>query len=105
MAEIVYYQCENGKIPYLEWYKTLDKSLKIIVDKRISKIERDLWGDYKRLSEELFEFKFVNGLRIYFTKKDNKIILLLNGGNKSKQNKDIELAQKYIDEFNKRTLK
>ena len=67
MKEIIYYQCENGKIPYLEWYKALDKSLRITVDKRISKIERDLYG-----------------------------------GNKSRQNKDIELAKSYVDEFNKR---
>lgn len=102
MKEIIYYQCENGKIPYFEWYKSLDKSLRIIVDKRISKIERGLYGDYKRLSEELYEFRFSNGLRIYYTEKDDVIVLLLNGGSKSKQSKDIETAQNYIVEFNKR---
>ena len=102
MKEIIYYQCENGKIPYPEWYKALDKSLRITVDKRISKIERDLYGDYKKLAENLFEFRFSNGLRIYFTERNNTIVLLLNGGNKSRQNKDIELAKSYVDEFNKR---
>jgi len=102
MKEIVYYQCLNNKIPYLEWYKTLDKSLRLVVDKRISKIKRGLYGDHKRLTEELYEFKFTNGLRIYYTEKNNIIILLLTGGNKSKQNKDIESAQEYINELNKR---
>lgn len=104
MKEIIYYQLDNGKIPYLEWYKTLDKSLKIVVDKRMSKIERGLFGDYKRLSEELYEFRFSNGLRIYYTERNNTVVLLLNGGNKTKQSKDIETAQSYINEFNKRIL-
>lgn len=102
MKEIIYYQTVDNKIPYIDWYKSLDKSLKLIVDKRISKIERGLFGNIKRLSEDLYEIKFDNGLRIYYTEKGNTIILLLTGGNKSKQSKDIELAQKYIDEYNER---
>lgn len=102
MKEIIYYQTTDNKIPYLDWYKTLDKSLKLVVDKRISKIERGLFGKIKRLSEDLYEIKFDNGLRIYYTEKGETIILLLTGGNKSKQSKDIELAQKYIDEYNER---
>lgn len=102
MKEIIYYQTIDNKIPYLDWYKSLDKSLKLVVDKRISKIERGLLGNIKRLSEDLYEVKFDNGLRIYYTEKGDTIILLLTGGNKSKQSKDIELAQKYISEYNER---
>ncbi len=102
MKEIIYYQTIDNKIPYLDWYKSLDKSLKLVVDKRISKIERGLLGNIKRLSEDLYEIKFDNGLRIYYTEKGDTIILLLTGGNKLKQSKDIELAQKYINEYNER---
>lgn len=66
MKEIVYYQTIDNKIPYLEWYNSLDKSLRLIIDKRISKIERGLFGKTKRLSEDLYEIKFDNGLRIYY---------------------------------------
>lgn len=58
MKEIIYFQCSNNKIPYIEWYKSLDKSLRLIVDKRISKIERGILGDYKRLSENLYDLSF-----------------------------------------------
>ena len=44
MKEIIYYQTLDNKIPYLEWYKSLDKSLRLIVDKRLSKVERGLFG-------------------------------------------------------------
>lgn len=102
MKEIIYYQTVDNKIPYLEWYNSLDKSLKLVVDKQLSKVERGLFGNNKRLSEELYELKFENGLRIYYTEIDNIIVLLFTGGNKSKQSKDIERATKYLNEYNER---
>ena len=51
MKEIIYYQTAENKVPYLEWYNSLDKSLRLIVDKRLSKVERGLYGNNKRLSE------------------------------------------------------
>lgn len=86
----------------MEWYNSLDKSLKLIVDKRLSKVERGLYGKIRRLSEELYELKFDNGLRIYYTEIDNTIVLLFTGGNKSKQSKDIETATKYLNDYNER---
>ena len=102
MKEIVYYQTNDNKVPYLEWYNSLDKSLRLIVDKRLSKVERDLYGKIRRLSEELYELKFDNGLRIYYTEIDNIIVLLFTGGDKSKQSKDIETATKYLNDYNER---
>ena len=102
MKEIIYYQTVDNKVPYLEWYNSLDKSLRLIVDKRLSKVERGLYGNNKRLSEELYELKFDNGLRIYYTEIGNTIVLLFTGGNKSKQSKDIETATKYLNEYNSR---
>ena len=89
-------------MPYLEWYNSLDKSLRLVVDKRLSKVERGLYGKIRRLSEELYELKFDNGLRIYYTEIDNTIVLLFTGGNKSMQSKDIETATKYLNDFNER---
>ena len=102
MKEIIYYQTAENKVPYLEWYNSLDKGLRLIVDKRLSKVERGLYGNNKRLSEELYELKFDNGLRIYYTEIENTIVLLFTGGNKSKQSKDIEIATKYLNEYNSR---
>ena len=102
MKEIIYYQTKDNKRPYLEWYNSLDKSLRLIVDKRLSKVERGLYGTNRRLSEELYELKFDNGLRIYYTEIDNTIVLLFTGGNKSKQSKDIETATKYLNDYNER---
>ena len=102
MKEIVYYQTIDNRIPYLDWYKSLDKSLRLVVDKRLSKVERGLFGSNRRLSEQLYELKFDNGLRIYYTEIENKIVILFTGGNKSKQSKDIEIAKEYLNDYNSR---
>lgn len=102
MKEIVYYQTIDNKIPYLDWYKSLDKSLRLIVDKRLSKVERGLFGNNRRLSEQLYELKFDNGLRIYYTEIENKIVILFTGGSKSRQSKDIETAKEYLNDYNSR---
>ncbi len=102
MKEIVYYQTIDNEIPYLDWYKTLDKSLRLVVDKRLSKVERGLYGSNRRLFEQLYELKFDNGLRIYYTEIENKIVILFTGGNKSKQSKDIETAKEYLNDYKSR---
>ena len=62
-------------------------------------IEYSAYGDYKRLESKLFElrFFFAKGYSIYFTEQNNKIILLLNAGDKSSQSKDIKQAKELLD--------
>jgi putative addiction module killer protein len=52
-------------------------------------------GDYKSVGEGVFElrFHFGRGYRIYFGMIDNVIVLLLCGGDKNNQAKDIKKAQ------------
>jgi putative addiction module killer protein len=56
-----------------------------------------LYGDFKTLAPGLKELKFSNGLRIYFTEMDEKIVLLLIAGNKSRQSDDIKKALIYLN--------
>lgn len=53
------------------------------------------------MDEGVYElkFKFGSGYRIYFGKDGNKIIVLLNGGDKKTQNKDIKIAIEYWGEY------
>jgi putative addiction module killer protein len=85
-----------------QWLNNLkDRVTRNKVLARLARIESGNLGDFKLLGNGLFElrFFFANGLRIYFAIKDSKVILLLNGGNKSNQSKDIEKARKILDEL------
>ncbi len=100
MKEVIYYKTCNGKCPYLEWYNSLDKSVRLIVDRRIARIKLGNFGKYKKF-DNLTEIKFTEGAgyRIYTYEYDDVIVVFLSAGDKSTQSKDIELAKRYLKEF------
>ena len=64
---------------------------------RIQKLETDEhFGDCKSVGDGISEMRinYAKGYRIYFKEKDNKIVILLIGGDKSGQQMDIEKAKK-----------
>lgn len=64
---------------------------------RIQKLETDeYFGDFKPVGDGISEMRinYAKGYRVYFKGKDNKIVILLIGGDKSTQQKDIEKAKK-----------
>lgn len=97
--EIRYFELENGKQPFIEWLNTLDKINKKRVIMRLSRIQEGNLGDYKKIDNELCEFrlKYGSGYRIYYLIENNTIIILLSGGDKSTQTKDIKKAKEFIE--------
>lgn len=65
---------------------------------RLDRLKDGNFGDCKQLDEYLYElrFNFGSGYRVYYTVKDNTIILLINGGDKKSQIKDIKTAKEII---------
>lgn len=47
------------------------------------------------------KINYAKGYRVYFKEKDNKIVILLIGGDKSTQQKDIEKAKKNLEQNKK----
>lgn len=99
MKEIKVYKTLSGKEPYLNWYLSLDNSQKITIFKRLVRVKNCNYGDYKDLGKGLKELRFKTSLRIYFTETENVIVLLLNGGDKKQQSKDINKAKEYLNEY------
>lgn len=94
-------QLTNDKAPFIEWINSLDKSTKARVQSRLTRLLENNFGDHKKIDHEISELrlKFGSGYRIYYTEVDNIIILLINGGNKSTQSKDIEKAKSILQEW------
>lgn len=79
-----------------KWFlKLKDRSIKNRVLARLSRIENGSFGDHKMVANRLYELRctFGGGIRIYYAIHDNDVILLLCGGNKSSQSKDILKAK------------
>ena len=68
---------------------------------RFERIQNGNFGDFKPISHNLFELRFFfgSGVRIYYTVRQNKIVLLLVGGDKSSQRKDIEKATQLLNDL------
>jgi putative addiction module killer protein len=88
-----------------KWLKKLkDFKAKAKILSRIQKLETDEhFGDCKSVGEGIREMRinFAKGYRVYFKEKDGKIIVLLVGGDKSSQQKDIEKAKVIWKKLNK----
>ena len=80
-----------------EWFRKLnDLTAKAKILFRIQKLERDeYFGDCKPVGDGIKELKinYAKGYRVYFKEQNGKIIILLIGGDKSTQQKDIEKAK------------
>jgi len=86
---------------WLRKLKDLRAKVKILI--RIQKLEEDEhFGDCEPVGEGIKELKinYAKGYRIYFKEKDNKIIILLVGGDKSTQQSDIEKAKEIWKSLN-----
>lgn len=99
------YNTAKGKIPFYNWLDGLkDKTVRARINRRLDRVSLGNYGDFKPVGEGVFEMRlqFGAGYRIYFAEINNQIILLLSGGDKGTQTKDIKLAQEYWHEFKNR---
>jgi putative addiction module killer protein len=92
-------------IEFDKWLRKLkDLKAKSKILFRIQKLENDEhFGDCKPVGDGIREMRvnFAKGYRVYFKEKDKKIIVLLIGGDKSSQQKDIEKAKEIWKKLNK----
>jgi putative addiction module killer protein len=98
-------ETDEGDVPFEEWYYSLkDKITKIRIRRRLDRLELGHLGDAESIGDGIYELRlhFGAGYRIYFTKVKKVIIVLLGGGDKSTQQKDInkvkQLWREYKDE-------
>ena len=99
---IVYFEKDSGHVPFIEWLDSLsDKKGEGIILNRLERIKLGLFGDSKYLKDGVYEIriKYGSGYRVYYTKHNNTIVIILCGGNKSGQTKDINTAIKYAKQL------
>ncbi len=102
--EIRVYQTEDGKTPFNDWlFSIKQEKAKIAVLNRLGRLRQGNLGYWKRI-ESIFELKIDigPGYRVYFGEHNKTIVVLLVGGTKKKQNKDIQLAKDYWIDFKRR---
>lgn len=96
------YVTKNGEAPYSNWLNSLkDLKGKAIIISHVDRMELDCFGDSKALGDGIVELRihYGPGYRVYYAREGRNVYLLLCGGDKSRQNKDIKLAKQYWQQY------
>ena len=86
---------ENGKSAFSKWFDDLDSRAAAKVTMAIHRLESGNHSNVKSLGSGVSEYKidFGPGYRVYFAKDGETLIILLAGGTKKGQQKDIDKAK------------
>lgn len=92
-----FYRTDSGACPVQDWLDSLDVTVEVLVNKRFDKVRRGLFGDVKFLGGGVWELKIDvgPGYRIYYGLDGPRVVVLLCGGQKGGQERDIARAQAY----------
>lgn len=103
--EVFQYVRANGTCPFQEWLVGLrDAKARARVRARIARLRAGSLGDWKAVGEGVFELRIDHGsgYRVYFGQEGETIIILVSGGDKSAQDKDIKTARVLWAEYGRR---
>lgn len=101
MKTVLIFKTADGKEPFWDWLFSLrDKALRNRIEARIERLKHGNYGDHKRFGGIIeLRLDFGKGYRVYCAEEGNKIVILLTGGDKSSQDKDIKEALEYWREY------
>lgn len=98
-VKIINYVTSTGKEPFTEWLRGLDKVARSVIRMRLVCVRVGNFGDCKPIkgASGIWELRIVYGpgYRVYFGKAGSELVVLLLGGDKGSQNRDIAKAEKY----------
>ncbi len=103
MLEIRYYVAA-GDQPFAEWFADLDPTARAKVTRAIARMEQGNLSNVKSVGGGVLEYKidFGPGYRVYFGREGETLVILLTGGTKKRQQRDIEAAIAYWQDYKRR---
>jgi putative addiction module killer protein len=101
MLEIRYYISASGKSPFAEWFAELDAAAGAKIARAVVRMEQGNFSNVKSVGEGVLEYRidFGPGYRIYFGRDGETLVILLTGGTKKRQQRDIDAAHAYWQDY------
>ncbi len=110
MKTLKFYKTDNGKEPFKEWLSGLKDFVGMAhVNKRLERLSRGQRGDSESVGDGVFELRihYGPGYRLYYAEHGPEIVILLQGGSKKSQQRDIDRAihywKDYLERYNERS--
>lgn len=101
MVAVVHYVGHDGEDYFDRWMRRQSSDARARIQTRIDRIELGNLGDYKSVGKGVLELRihFGPGYRVYFGRDGEALVILLGGGTKRRQGRDIEVAQLRWDAY------
>lgn len=107
MIELSGYIDTDGKARFAEWFENLKAPAAAKVAIALTRMEQGNYGKTKGVGSGVYEYKidFGPGYRIYFGRDGDTLVILLGGGTKKRQAKDIKDALTRWKDYERRKKK
>ena len=88
---------------FMGWYRKQNAKTRVIIDARLDRIQIDGHFGFTNQFDGLVELKWTSGMRIYTFVHNKVVVVVLYGGNKNGQDKDIKKAKRIRESFLRET--
>ncbi len=104
MLELRYYLASDGGSPFEKWFVGLDAQAAAKVSVALVRLEQGNLSNAKGVGEGVLEYRidWGPGYRVYFGRDGDVLVILLTGGTKQRQQRDIEAAKTHWTDYKRR---
>jgi putative addiction module killer protein len=104
MIELRYYLAADGKSPFEDWFLDLNAPAAAKVTVALARLEQGNFSNVKGVGEGVLEYKIDHGpgYRVYFGRDGELLVILLTGGTKRRQDKDVDAAKDFWSDYKRR---
>jgi putative addiction module killer protein len=104
MLSVLEYLDRAGSSPFAGWFQTLDATAAAKVTTAVRRLELGNLSNVKGVGGAVFEYRidFGPGYRVYFGKDGDAFVILLGGGTKKRQDRDVATAHERWADYKKR---
>ncbi|HUD49948.1 type II toxin-antitoxin system RelE/ParE family toxin [Parvibaculum sp.] len=102
--QILEYLDTEGRSPFGTWFDKLDAVIAAKITAAVTRLSLGNTSSVKGVGAGVLEYRIDSGpgYRVYFGRDGEKLVILLTGGTKERQQRDIELAQSYWRDYKAR---
>lgn len=107
VIELRYYLGVDGTSPFEAWFTALDTAAAAKVSVALARVEQGNLSNVKGVGEGVLEYRidWGPGYRVYFGRDGDVLVILLTGGTKKRQQRDIETAKALWADYKRRRPK